>query len=62
MGEVIKYNVIDDNPIIEYINNNQLDEKLEDIIEYCIRSKVDVVDKDEYETKGLRKILNAGIP
>ena len=60
MGEVIKYNVIDDNPIIEYINNNQLDEKLEDIIEYCIRSKVDVVDKDEYETKGLRKILNAG--
>ena len=60
MGEVIKYGIISDNPILSYINNNTFDEHLNEIIEYCIKSKIDVVEKDENETKGIRKVLNAG--
>ncbi|MBR4470647.1 MAG: 3-dehydroquinate synthase [Erysipelotrichaceae bacterium] len=60
MAEVIKYNVIEDCPIISYINNDTFMEHLEEVIEYCISIKAKIVSEDEYERKGLRKLLNAG--
>ena len=60
MAEVIKYNVINKNRIIEYVNNDQLFDKLDEVIEKCIEIKTDIVSKDEFEKTGLRKLLNAG--
>ena len=60
MAEVIKCNVIEKCPIIQYINEDCFMEHLEEVIEYCISIKAKIVSKDEYETTGLRKLLNAG--
>ena len=60
MAEVIKYNIINNNSIISYINNNVLFDKLNEIIETCIKIKAEIVNNDEFETKGLRRCLNAG--
>ena len=60
MAEVIKYNVINENNIVEYINNDQLSDKLDEVIEKCIEIKTSIVSKDEFEKTGLRKLLNAG--
>lgn len=60
MAEVIKYNVIDKNRIIEYVNNDLLEDKLEEVIEKCIEIKTEIVSKDEFEKTGLRRLLNAG--
>ena len=38
----------------------RIKENLEEIIEACINLKRDVVEADEFETKGIRQILNVG--
>lgn len=60
MAEVIKYNVIENVPIIKYINEGRFDEHLEEVIESCISIKARIVSEDEYEKTDTRKKLNAG--
>lgn len=66
LAEVIKYAVIKDKILFSFLKNNHkrifsLDKKaIEFIEERCINIKAGVVEKDEYERKGLRTILNFG--
>jgi 3-dehydroquinate synthase len=60
MAEVIKCGAIRENSIIDFVLNNKVKENIENIIEACISLKRDVVEQDEYETKGIRQILNVG--
>ena len=60
MGEVLKYDVIDDLGILQYVYKNRIKDNLNSIILECIQSKQRIVEKDEYETKGVRKLLNVG--
>jgi 3-dehydroquinate synthase len=68
LAEVIKYGIIKDPELFEYLENNStvisgdlmqtLD--LEFIISRCARIKAKVVEQDEKEKKGIRTILNFG--
>ncbi|MDI6756694.1 MAG: 3-dehydroquinate synthase [Endomicrobiia bacterium] len=61
LGEVVKYGVISDKRLFEYLENSANSRpKWRFIIERCLRAKAAVVEKDERETKGLREILNFG--
>lgn len=60
MAEVIKCSVIKELPIIEWIKKDALKQNLDRVIYECIRLKGDVVEQDEYDTKGIRNILNVG--
>lgn len=60
MAEVIKCGAIREYDIIKSVLDNSVMVNLESIIESCIKLKRDVVEADEFETKGVRKILNAG--
>lgn len=60
MGEVIKYDVIGNYGICEKIENEELFEDLESIIANCIMLKKQIVEEDELETIGIRKLLNVG--
>lgn len=60
MGEVVKYALIKKNKISEYILSDTVKDYLDQIITICIRIKVAIVSKDEFETIGERKLLNAG--
>lgn len=65
LGEVIKYGIIDDYELLNFIEHHFLDfytfnfTPLNELIRRCCEIKADVVAKDECET-GLRKILNFG--
>lgn len=60
MAEVIKCNVIKDLPIIRWIETGALIEHLEETIYECISLKRNIVEQDEFDTKGIRNILNVG--
>jgi 3-dehydroquinate synthase len=66
MAEIIKYGVIKDKKLFEYLEKNYPrilngDEKaLEHIISRSSEIKAGVVAKDEFDNKGLRAILNYG--
>lgn len=60
MGEVIKCDIIDDLGICKAVLNDSLSENLETIIIDCIQLKRRIVEKDEFETLGIRKLLNVG--
>ena len=60
MGEVLKYDVIDNLGIFESVFDDIVKENLDSIILDCVKSKQRVVEEDEYETKGVRKLLNVG--
>jgi 3-dehydroquinate synthase len=64
LAEVVKYGMIMDPEFFEWLNDagtNWRDTALlEHMIETSCRHKATVVQKDEYETKGLRAILNFG--
>jgi len=66
MAEVIKYGVIMDAPLFEFLEQSipaiqERDaETLTKIIAWCCRCKADVVAEDETETTGRRAILNYG--
>jgi 3-dehydroquinate synthase len=66
MAEVVKYGVIMDAEFFAYLEtsvdaiNQRNAAVLTQIVERCCRLKADVVEEDEYETKGRRSILNYG--
>lgn len=60
MAEVIKSDLIADAGIVNRIINGEVKFHLDAVIEACIQMKRSVVEQDEYETKGLRKVLNMG--
>jgi 3-dehydroquinate synthase len=66
LGEVVKYGVILDADLFEYLEANVkglLDrdhEVLGQVVSRCCRLKADVVEKDEREESGVRAVLNYG--
>jgi 3-dehydroquinate synthase len=66
MAEVIKYAVIKDQKLFNFLENNYQEvmrgnsATLKVIINACCRIKADIVTQDEKETTGLRSILNFG--
>ena len=66
LGEVIKYAVIKDVKLFQYLESvlsskNQIpDTRYQILIERCCAIKAVVVSMDEYEKKGVREILNFG--
>lgn len=60
MAEVIKSDLIADAGIVGWTIRGEVKEHLEEVVESCIQMKRSVVEQDEYETKGLRKVLNMG--
>ncbi len=65
-GEVLKYSLLIGNDFLSFVSKNQnkilnLDpEKLLKVISVCVKFKSGIVEKDETEKLGLRKILNLG--
>lgn len=65
MAEVIKYGIICDRKFFDFIEENvevlrkREAKVLQDVIEKCVKMKVDIVSRDERE-EGLRRILNFG--
>ena len=60
MAEVIKCCYIRELPIVSWIESKTIKEHLEDVVFECIRLKRDIVEKDEYDVRGIRNILNVG--
>jgi 3-dehydroquinate synthase len=66
MAEVIKYGLIMDKPLFEFLEssvaaiNDRDPETLTKIIAWCCQCKATVVEEDEKETSGRRAILNYG--
>lgn len=63
LGEVIKYGIMSDPVFFEYLNKNiskLSDKNLAEIVGRSCRIKAGIVEKDEFETKGLREALNLG--
>lgn len=60
MAEVIKSDLIANAGIVEMIKQETVKENIDQMVASCIEMKRDVVEQDEYETKGLRKVLNMG--
>jgi 3-dehydroquinate synthase len=66
MAEVIKYGLIMDKPLFEFLEqsveaiNSRDPETLAKIIAWCCQCKATVVEEDERETTGRRAILNYG--
>ena len=60
MAEVIKSDLIADAGIVKMIQQGTVKEHIDQMVASCIKMKRDVVEQDEYETKGLRKVLNMG--
>ena len=66
LAEVIKYSLIKDKKFFEFLKNNiknVLEIKksvLEKVVYECVRIKARVVEKDEYDEKNIRIILNFG--
>jgi 3-dehydroquinate synthase len=66
LGEVVKYGVILDAGLFDYLEQNATailkhdHDVLAHVIGRCCRLKADVVEQDEYEQSGLRAALNFG--
>jgi len=66
LGEVVKYGVILDAELFDYLEANAAGllardhHVLRHVIARCCRLKADVVEQDEQETSGLRAVLNYG--
>ena len=66
LGEVIKYGIIQDRRLFEFLEKKMASilkrnaDSLEEIISRSSRIKAEIVQKDEYDTKGVRAILNYG--
>ena len=66
LGEVVKYGVILDAGLFDYLEANAArlvrrdHEVLRHVVARCCRLKADVVEQDEYEQSGLRAVLNYG--
>ncbi|MCM8818826.1 MAG: 3-dehydroquinate synthase [Candidatus Omnitrophica bacterium] len=63
ISEIIKYGVIKNKKIFEKLEKTDLEQiknEYEFLISECVKIKVEVIEKDEREEKGLREILNFG--
>lgn len=66
LAEAVKYGLIKDKALLEYIEENYRDilalneEKLGYIVNKCVLIKANIVSRDEKETKRIRTILNFG--
>ena len=60
MGEVIKCGIIKELPVFEFIENDLVKDKIEQIITDCLLLKKEIVEEDEFDSKGIRNILNVG--
>jgi len=63
MAEVWKYGAIMDSPLFDELSRSIVtaeDPRLADIVQRCIELKAQVVEADEFETTGVRAILNFG--
>ena len=62
MAEVIKYGCIRDVELFNRVAGGVTfgDDDLAEIVENCVSIKADIVEKDEFETKGERALLNFG--
>ena len=60
MGEVMKCDVIGNYGICEKVQKESVFENLENVITNCITLKKHIVEEDEFETIGIRKLLNVG--
>ena len=62
MAEVIKYGAIRDRALFERVANGVTpqDDDLAEIVEKCVAIKARIVERDEFETKGERALLNFG--
>jgi 3-dehydroquinate synthase len=62
MAEVIKYGAIKDKTLFDRVSERVKpeDKDLDQIIEKCVAIKARIVEQDEFETKGLRALLNFG--
>lgn len=60
MAEVIKSDLIANAGIVKMIQLGTVKNSLDIIVFSCIKMKRDVVERDEFETLGLRKVLNMG--
>jgi 3-dehydroquinate synthase len=62
MAEVIKYGAIADKALFERVAKGVTprDDDLAEIIEKCVAIKARIVERDEFETKGERALLNFG--
>lgn len=62
MAEVIKYGAIKDRALFDRVAKGVKpdDADLDEIIEKCVAIKARIVEQDEFETKGLRALLNFG--
>lgn len=59
MAEVIKYGCIRDPEILDMVSKDDYKDRIIELIERCVRIKIQVVEEDETE-EGLRRILNFG--
>jgi len=62
MAEVIKYGAFKDKALFDRVAKGVKpdDADLDEIIEKCVAIKARIVEQDEFETKGLRALLNFG--
>jgi len=62
MAEVIKYGAIRDKALFDRVSKpvKPGDADLDEIVEKCVAIKARIVEKDEFETKGERALLNFG--
>jgi 3-dehydroquinate synthase len=62
MAEVIKYGAIRDKALFDRVAKGVKpdDKDLDEIVEKCVTIKARIVEKDEFETKGERALLNFG--
>lgn len=60
MAEVIKSDLIANAGIVDMVLRGRVMNDMDSIVASCIEMKRDVVERDEYETLGLRKVLNMG--
>ena len=58
-AEIIKYGMIADKKLFEFICKNPISENAEYVIEKCVSIKADIVMNDERDT-GIRQLLNFG--
>ena len=59
IAETLKYGVIGDADLFEKIAKGDFRDKLEEIIETCVKMKRDIVMEDEFDN-GMRQLLNLG--
>lgn len=60
LGEVIKCSIIKELPVFDLISKNAVRDNIEKIIFDCLTLKKDIVERDEFDTKGIRNLLNVG--